>query len=137
MKLSEASCMQYAQVGIALGRSADEENNGEISFGGVNPDLIEGDLYLMKNISPNGFWEGPVSGISVNELATTEDRSAIFDTRTALILAPVEDLVYLFSTAEGAYFDAENGMLLSCDADYRMSFTFGNTSFELDSRDLM
>ena len=120
-----------------MGRSADEENNGEISFGGVNPDLIEGDLYLMKNVSPNGFWEGPLSAISVNELATTDYRSAIFDTRTALILAPVEDLVYLFSTAEGAYFDAENGMLLSCDADYRMSFTFGNTSFELDSRDLM
>lgn len=129
--------MQYAQVGISLGRSADEENTGTISFGGVDPNLFEGDLTLMNNLAPNGFWEGALASVSVNEMAVTEARSAIFDTRTALILAPAEDLVYLFSTAEGAYFDAENGLLLSCDAEYRMSFTFGETSFELDSRDLM
>lgn len=126
----------FAQVAIQLGRSSDETNTGEIAFGGVVSRLYEGELTLINNVNPNGFWEVPVDTITQGEEQVL-GRSAILDTRTALILAPGDDIIALFSNAPSAYFDPFNGLLLNCNTTYNLSLTIGGTAFPIHPSDLM
>ncbi|MCO5580974.1 hypothetical protein L7F22_034849 [Adiantum nelumboides] len=66
-------------MGYHLGRAADDDNDGEVTFGGVDATKYSGDLIEIDNVSDQGFWEIPVEGVSfdgkaISELASGKQR---------------------------------------------------------------
>lgn len=88
------------QLGLALGKSADGSNAGQLAFGGIAPSKFQGDMAVMESVSNEGYWEVPISINSGS--ASIESRTGIVDTRSAVIWAPQEDVIKIFTSVDGA-----------------------------------
>jgi Eukaryotic aspartyl protease. len=65
-----------------------------------------------------------------------KNRTAILDTGTTLIVAPLEDATALHKTIAGAKSDGQGGFTVPCSTKASVALTFGNTQFAIDPRDL-
>ena len=76
------------------------------------PGKFSGQLNLFDNISTSGLWEVAISiSFAVNSV---KDRTAVFDSRSALILAPEADILLLTEGIEQAYYDGATGLVVPC-----------------------
>lgn len=82
--LGRAGAIASSAMGYAIGRVADGINEGTVSFGGINPAQIDGDLIEAPNASRVGFWEAAVEDTTVNgQSLGLQGRTAILDTGTS------------------------------------------------------
>lgn len=88
------------EIGIALGRSDEGHNSGQLAFGGIAPSRFDGEVTTMESLSKEGYWEVPLVAASGN--VSLEERTGIIDTRSSVIWAPQEDVIDLFLEVPGA-----------------------------------
>lgn len=123
-----------------LGRAADGTNNGEVTFGGVDASKFSGSLTELPNVSDQGFWEVNLDAVSFNgtkvNLSGSQQRTAILDTGTTLIVAPQADADALHSAIPGAKSDGQGGYTIPCTTAQQVAFTFGGKSWPMDPRDM-
>lgn len=82
--LGRAGAVASSAMGYALGRVADGINEGTVTFGGINPAQIDGDLIEVPNVSRVGFWEAAIEDATVNgQSLGLQGRTAILDTGTS------------------------------------------------------
>jgi hypothetical protein len=130
-------------MGYHLGRSADgqKNNDGEVTFGGVNSDKYTGDLTVIDNYSTQGFWEAKFSQVSFGgkaiKLTGTYARSAILDTGTTLIVAPQADADALHAAIPGSKSDGSGGYTIPCTTSKQVAFTIGGKTWKMDPRDML
>lgn len=133
---------QVAQpvMGYHLGRASDGSNDGEVTFGGVDPFKFKGDLTEVENVSTEGFWEAKLDAVSFNgskiSLSGSYSRSAILDTGTTLIVAPQADADALHTAIPGAKSDGQGGYTIPCTTAGQVSFSFGGKTWPMDARDM-
>ncbi|KAJ1033039.1 hypothetical protein NDA16_000318 [Ustilago loliicola] len=130
--------VQAPVMGYHLGRVADGYNDGEVTFGGVDPAKYTGNITEIDNVSSKGFWEASIDAITVD--GTDLDlpgRTAILDTGTTLIVAPEADADAVHAKIPGSKSDGQGGSTIPCTTTKQLSFTFGGQEFPVDTRDLL
>jgi hypothetical protein len=136
--LAAANLVAAPIMGFKIPRLADNLNDGEITFGGLDTAAFDGSTLIdIPNVSTTGFWEGAMDAVSVdgNDLGL-QGRTAILDTGTTLIVAPPADAATVHAAIPGAKNDGQGGFTVPCTTSASVALTFGGTSFAIDSRDI-
>ncbi|KAJ7510363.1 acid protease [Mycena galericulata] len=121
-----------------ISRAADNLNDGEITFGATDPTkFVASTLTTIPNVNTEGFWEGALDAVTVDGGdAGLQGRTAILDTGTTLIVAPVADATAVHALINGSTADGQGGFTVPCTFNQSVALTFGGTSFAIDPRDI-
>ncbi|EPQ52745.1 acid protease [Gloeophyllum trabeum ATCC 11539] len=136
--LAKAGLINDAITSYKISRLADQKNDGEITFGGIDETKIDAStLTTFDNVNTQGFWEGAMDSITADgkDLGLT-GRTAILDTGTTLIIAPPQDATAVHQAIPGAKSDGQGGFTIPCTTTTSLALSFGGTSFAIDPRDL-
>ncbi|GAA5902478.1 pepsin-like aspartic protease [Sporobolomyces salmoneus] len=126
-----------AQMGYHLARLSDGENDGEITFGGVDATKYNGSLTEFPNVNNQGFWEGAMDDVAVDGKSLgLSGRTAILDTGTTLLIAPAPDAEAIHAAIPGAKSDGQGGFTLPCTTNATLSLTFAGRAFNIRPDDL-
>lgn len=137
--LAQQNLITDAITSFKLGRVADNNNDGEVTFGGLDPAKFQANtLTTFANVNTQGFWEGALGGISVNgQDLGLQGRTAILDTGTTLIVAPDADAAAVHQQIPGSKSDGQGGFTIPCTTTAQVALTFGGKAFNIDPRDLL
>ena len=122
--------------GVYLSRAADGHNDGEINFGGVNKELVEGDMNWVPSVdNDNGFWEVEVRDAGVDDtMVGFTSKSAIIDTGTSYMFLPAPDALALHKLVKGYSQEGET-FTVPCDTKVELKIQFGATSYGISTKD--
>ncbi|KAI1797305.1 acid protease [Ganoderma leucocontextum] len=137
--LSTAGLIGDAITSFKISRLADDKNDGEITFGGLDDTKFDSQtLVTFDNVATNGFWEGAMDAVTVDGQDTgLSGRSAILDTGTTLIVAPPADATAVHQLIDGAQDDGQGGFTIPCNTNASVALTFSGQQFAIDTRDLV
>ncbi|EKM57764.1 uncharacterized protein PHACADRAFT_90884 [Phanerochaete carnosa HHB-10118-sp] len=137
--LAQAGLISDAITSFKISRLADQKNDGEVTFGGLDPTKFDAaTLTTFNNVNTEGFWEGAMSTVSVNgQDLGLQGRTAILDTGTTLIIAPDADAAAVHQAIPGAQSDGQGGFTLPCTTNASVALTFSGQQFAIDTRDLL
>ncbi|EJF64597.1 acid protease [Dichomitus squalens LYAD-421 SS1] len=137
--LAQAGLIGDAITSYKISRLADNKNDGEITFGGLDPTKFDAStLVTFDNVATDGFWEGAMDGVTVDGQDTgLQGRSAILDTGTTLIVAPPADATAVHQLIDGAQDDGQGGFTIPCNTNASVALSFGGQEFAIDTRDLV
>ncbi|KAI9513006.1 acid protease [Russula earlei] len=136
--LAKAGLIQEAIVSFKLSRLADQKNDGEITFGGLDASKFDANtLVTINNVNAQGFWEGGIDSVSLNgtDLGLT-GRTAILDTGTTLLIVPPGDAQAIHQAIPGAVDLANGTFTIPCTTQASLALTFRGRSFAIDPRDI-
>ncbi len=137
--LAQAGLINEAITSFKISRLADEKNDGEITFGGLDPTKFSANtLVTFANVNTQGFWEGAMTAVTVNgQDLGLQGRTAILDTGTTLVIAPPADAAAVHEAIPGAASDGQGGFTIPCTSTASVALTFGGQAFAIDPRDLL
>ncbi|KAH9033486.1 acid protease [Lactarius pseudohatsudake] len=118
----KAGSIKDAIVSYRISRLADQKNNGEITFGGLDPSKFDQTTLVTTELDGN-------------DLGLT-GRTAILDTGTTLIIASPADADAIHKAIPGSKSDGNGGFVIPCTTNVSMSLSFGGKSFAIDPRDI-
>jgi hypothetical protein len=138
--LASAGLIKDAITSYKISRLADGKHDGEITFGGMDPSKFQANtLVTLPVVTSDGFWETAMDGAGVlngGSIPSDPKRTAIHDTGTTGIIAPVKDADALHKLIPGAKADGHGGYTVPCDTKMQVTLTFGGKAFPIDPRDL-
>ncbi|GLB40508.1 putative peptidase A1 family protein [Lyophyllum shimeji] len=136
--MAKAGLVKDAITSYKISRLADNKNDGEITFGGLDTTKFDQQtLVTLKNVNKQGFWEGAMDAVSVDGTDVgLQGRTAILDTGTTLIIAPAADAAAVHKNIQGAKSDGQGGFTVPCTTTASVALTFGGTTFAIDPRDI-
>jgi hypothetical protein len=136
--LAKAGLIQEAIVSFKISRLADQNNDGEVTFGGLDTSKFDQKtLVTLQNVNKNGFWEGGVDAVSVDGTDLgLKGRTAILDTGTTLMLVPENDALAIHKSIPGAKQTGKGTFTVPCTTNSSVALTFGQQSFNIDPRDI-
>lgn len=137
--LASAGLIDEAITSYKISRLADDKNDGEITFGGLDDTKFDpSTLVTFDNAATNGFWEGAMDSVSVDgQDLGLQGRTAILDTGTTLIVAPDADAQAVHAAIPGAQSDGQGGFTIPCNTNASVALTFAGQAFAIDTRDLI
>lgn len=137
--LSKAGLIPATITSFKLGRVADADNDGEVTFGSLDTSKFDqNSLVTFDNVNQEGFWEGAMDAVTVGgQDLGLKGRTAILDTGTTLIIAPDADAQAVHAAIPGAQSDGQGGFTIPCTTSTPVALSFGGTSFAIDPRDLL
>jgi len=137
--LASAGLVADAITSFKIPRLADNKNDGEVTFGGLDSSKFDSStLVTLNNVNKQGFWEGNMDAVTVNgQDSGLQGRTAILDTGTTLIVAPPSDAAAVHQLIQGSASDGQGGFTIPCNTNASVALTFGGTSFAIDTRDLV
>jgi len=136
--LAANGLVQDAITSYKISRALDNKNDGEITFGGLDPAKFDAQsLVTLDNVSKQGFWEADMDAVTVDGQDTgLQGRTAILDTGTTLIIAPAQDAIAVHKLIDGAQSDGQGGFTVPCNTKASIALSFGGTEFAIDPRDI-
>jgi hypothetical protein len=137
-ELFEQGLIQEAITSYKISRLRDDENDGEITFGGLDQSKFDQNtLVTLDNVNPQGFWEANFSSVTMNgKRLHVNGLSAILDTGTTLMVVPQQDALAIHQAIPGAKSDGNGGFLVPCTTNASLALTFGGQIFSIESTDL-
>lgn len=137
--LASAGLITDAITSFKISRLSDEKNDGEVTFGGLDPAKFDAaTLTTFANVNTQGFWEGAVSSFTVNgQDAGLQGRTAILDTGTTLIVAPPSDAAAIHALIPGSASDGQGGFTIPCTTTASVALTFSGQAFDINPQDLL
>lgn len=122
-------------VGFSLSRGSDGEQDGTVTFGGVDESKLDGNITYTDTISSSNRWEIPVDDVTVNgEACNFTGKGAILDTGTSYMMLPFDDAKTVHSLIPGATSSGQN-FVLPCDSDAEIRITFSGVSYNISPKD--
>ncbi|KDR78920.1 hypothetical protein GALMADRAFT_244580 [Galerina marginata CBS 339.88] len=136
--LASANLIPDSIVSYKISRLADNLNDGEITFGGLDSSKFDAQtLVTVQNVNTQGFWEASLDAASVNGVdAGLSGRTAILDTGTTLMVLPAADAQAIHDQIQGAKSDGQGGFTVPCTLTDSVALTFGGQEFAIDPRDI-
>lgn len=132
--------VEEAVFSFWLSRDPDSPKGGEITFGGVDPDLYTGDITWVP-VSRKAYWQFTVDSVQISNEAEGNfcqgGCQMIADTGTSLIAGPVEEIKKLNTMIGGVPIMAGE-YYIDCskiDSLPTISFTIGGKAFSLEGRE--
>lgn len=136
--LAKAGLIREAVTSYKISRLADGKNDGEISFGGLDPNKFDPATRVnFANVNTQGFWEGAMTPTVNGQDVGLQGRTAILDTGTTLIIAPPADAAAIHQAIPGAKSDNQGGFTIPCTTTAKVALTFSGQAFDIDPRDLL
>lgn len=132
--LSQQGLIPEAIVSYKISRLADGKNDGEITFGAVDPTKFDASTATtFANINKDGFWEGQMDDVTLDgkSLNFNGGRTAILDTGTTLLVAPQADVDLIHQHIQGAKPDGNGGYIIPCTISQSLALKFGGKSCKL------
>ena len=136
--LAKAGLIQKPIISFKIPRLADQKNDGEATLGALDSSKFDQKtLVTINNVNQEGFWEAPVDSVAMNGVDLgLNNRTAILDTGTTLLLVPLADAQAIHKAIPGAKDNGKLGFTVPCTTNAALTFTFGQQAFSIDSRDL-
>jgi hypothetical protein len=136
--LAKAGLIKEAITSFKISRLADQKNDGQVTFGGVDTSLFDQKtLVTLDNVNANGFWEAGIDSLAVDGTDLgLQGRTAILDTGTTLLIVPPADAQAIHQAIPGAAEVGQGTFTLPCTTNASLAFTFGGRSFAIDPRDI-
>lgn len=136
--LAKAGSIADAITSFKISRLADQKNDGEVTFGGLDATKFDpATLVTFPNVNTQGFWEGAmVPTVNGQSVGLDSGRTAILDTGTTLIVAPPSDAAAVHAAIQGAASDGQGGFTVPCTLSDSVALAFGNQTFNIDPRDI-
>ncbi|KAF9561944.1 aspartic peptidase A1 [Agrocybe pediades] len=125
-------------ISYKLPRWADFKNDGEMTLGGMDPQLYDPKTVVtMKNINTFGYWAVDVGAVQIgNTDLKWSNRTILMDTGTTLMIAPQADVDAIHSHIPGSKRDDSGSWTVPCNMTTVLSLTIGGKKFPLDPRDI-
>ena len=139
--LAQQGLISEAITSYKISRLSDGLNDGEITFGGLDSSKFDSStLVTFQDVSKGGFWEGATT-ISVGGQSILQNRTAILDTGTTLIMAPPADAEAIHAKIPGSKKakddDGEDTYVIPCTNNVTVSLTFCGRAFDINPIDLL
>jgi hypothetical protein len=136
--LAQQGLINGAITSFKISRLSDQLNDGEITFGGLDPSKFDQNtLVTFPNVNTEGFWEGAMDAITVDGVNTgLKGRTAILDTGTTLIQAPGNDAATVHALIPGAANAGGGQFTVPCTTNVSLAFSFGGRAFTIEPQDL-
>jgi len=136
--LASAGSITDAITSFKISRLADQKNDGEVTFGGLDTTKFDPNtLVTFNNVNQQGFWEGAmVPTVNGQSVGLDQGRTAILDTGTTLIVAPPSDAAAVHQAIQGAKSDGQGGFTVPCTMTDSVALAFNNQTFAIDPRDV-
>ncbi|KAF7313458.1 Acid protease [Mycena chlorophos] len=136
--MRDVGFFHQAIVSYRLPRSLDHVNNGEVTFGGLDPAKFDPSTLVTINSTDSGFWIIPLEGASVNGNAVTlNSTQALMDTGTTLLVLPTADAIAVHAQIPGAQQQQSGQFNIPCNTTASVSVRFGGNDFEISPEDLL
>ncbi|CAF2033938.1 unnamed protein product [Rotaria magnacalcarata] len=103
-------------------------SGGELIFGGADPSKYTGSITYIS-VSIEGYWEFPMTSVSVGSTSISSSTYAIADRGTALIVGPTAQVESLSGALDGTY--DSNSQLYTVDCHTRSLSSFPNVTFTI------
>lgn len=133
--VQKGSMLKSNIVGFSLSRGSDDEQDGTVTFGGVDESKLNGNITYTDTISSSNRWEIPVDDVAVNGQACNfTGKGAIIDTGTSYMMLPPDDAKTVHSLIPGATSSGQN-FVLPCDSDAEIRITFSGVSYNISPKD--
>lgn len=133
--LSSAALIDANILGINLPRSADEDMDGQITFGDIDKEKFNGDIVYTDTVPDFDLWLIPVEDAGVdNSTAGFTNKKAIVDTGSSFILLPKADMKKIHSLIPGAEPD-DDEFVVPCSTEAVLQFTFSGVTFDVSTVD--
>ncbi|KAF7317083.1 Acid protease [Mycena chlorophos] len=136
--LAQQGLISDAITAYKISRTADDLNDGEISFGAPDASKFDAStLVTVPNVNTEGFWEAALDDVAVNgQSLNFQGRTSILDTGTTLMVIAQSDAEAIHQLIDGSA-DAGNGQFtVPCDTNATVAFTYGGKAFDIDPRDI-
>lgn len=136
--LATAGLIPDAITSYKISRAADNKNDGEITFGALDTTKFDpATLTVLPNVNTQGFWEADMDTVTVDGTDTKlAGRTAILDTGTTLIVAPIPDAEAVHNLITGSKTDGQGQFTVPCDFKQTVALSFGGKTFNIDPRDI-
>jgi hypothetical protein len=135
--LKNQSLIDERVFGVNLGRSADPNDEGSITFGGVDSSKYNGDIVYTDLQNHPTFWQIDVESTVLNgQVINFANKSAIVDTGTTLIIMPPDDALKLHGQIPGSETDGTN-FAIPCNTTVTLEFQFGGVLWPITSQDFI
>lgn len=137
--LASNHLIKEAITSYKISRLADNANDGEITFGGMDDTKYDPNtLVTVDNVNTQGYWEASMDSIFVNGADLgLQGRTAILDTGASFLLLPPQDVIAVHQLIDGAQTNASGTFTIPCNTTASVAFSFGGTQFTIDPRDLV
>ncbi|KAF8623629.1 hypothetical protein AX17_007330 [Amanita inopinata Kibby_2008] len=136
--LAKAGMVKEAITSFKIPRLADGQSDGEVTFGDLDTSKFDPQsLATLDNVSKVGFWEASMDAVTVDgQDAGLQGLSAILDTGTTLVIAPMQDAVAVHKLISGSKADGQGGFTVPCNTNASVALSFGGKQFAIDPRDI-
>lgn len=136
--LASQGLIADAITSYKISRSADNLNDGEITFGGLDQTKFDAaTLVTTPNVNTQGFWEAAMDDVTVDgQSVGLNGRTSILDTGTTLIVAPQSDAEAVHQLITGSTSDGQGGFTVPCTFNQSVALTFAGAAFAIDPRDI-
>ncbi|KAF8207187.1 aspartic peptidase domain-containing protein [Mycena galopus ATCC 62051] len=136
--LASAGLITDAITSYKISRAADNLNDGEITFGALDATKFDAStLTTVPNVNTQGFWEAALDDVTVDgQTAGLQGRTAILDTGTTLIVAPVNDATAVHALITGSTTDGQGGFTVPCTFNQSVALVVGGTTFAIEPQDI-
>ncbi|KZT73103.1 aspartic peptidase A1 [Daedalea quercina L-15889] len=137
--LTSNGLIGQAIASFKISRLADQTNDGEVTFGGLDTSKFDqNSLVTVDNVSQEGFWEAAMDAVTADgQDLGLQNRSAILDIGTTLIVAPQTDADAVHAAIPGAQSDGQGGYTIPCTSNTSVALGFGGSSFAINPLDLL
>ncbi|KAJ7678515.1 aspartic peptidase domain-containing protein [Mycena rosella] len=134
--LANAGLIKKAITSYRFPRLVDHTNNGEITFGGLDPSKFDSSTLITIPADNQSFWIANLDGVSVDgENVPIVAKVGIMDTGTTLLVAPANDAAALHAKIPGAKF-TNGGYTVPCGTNTSVALHFGGKAFPINPKDL-
>ncbi|KAK4194760.1 putative aspartyl protease [Triangularia verruculosa] len=131
-------------VAVSMNRHSDGVNDGQVTFGGVDPAKYVGEIKyanVPEEEKKNGEWTIPLDGFSFDgKKADLNLTKAVIDTGTTYIFASPADVAALFKLVPGSTMEVKTGYneyTVPCSTKTAFKVTFGGVAYEIPAKDWM
>lgn len=135
--LAKTGQIKEAITSFKISRVADQKNDGEVTFGAVDPSKFDQNTVVtLQNVNKVGFWEVNMDAVTVDGADLgLNGRTTILDTGTTLMVLPQADAQAIHKKIPGAK-NVNGTFTVPCTTKSSVALTFGKQSFTIDPRDI-
>lgn len=135
--LKKAKVIDANIFAVSLSRAADGTNDGEISFGALDPSKYTGDI-TYTSTTDDTSWSIIMDDVTVGGKSSgNSGKTAYIDTGTTYAFGPPDDVAAVYKLIPDSKSDDGVTYTFPCDTTAQLGYTFSGKSFTVSAKDFI